>query len=73
VTLYVDGAAVASAPDPTTASLARNTVDLIGRRSPCPDTGTFNGLVDEVTVYGRALTAAEVQRIFAAGSAGKCR
>jgi hypothetical protein len=71
--LYVDGVAVASAPDPTTASLARNTADLIGRRFPCGDTGTFNGLIDEVTVYGRALTAAEVQRLFVAGSAGKCR
>jgi hypothetical protein len=32
----------------------------------------FNGLIDEVSLYSRALTAAEVQAIHAAGSAGKC-
>ena len=33
----------------------------------------MNGLLDEVTIYNRALTGAEVASIFAAGSAGKCR
>ncbi len=32
----------------------------------------FNGLIDEVSLYSRALTAAEVQAIFNAGAAGKC-
>jgi hypothetical protein len=32
----------------------------------------FNGLIDEVTLYSRALTAPEIQAIFTAGSAGKC-
>ena len=32
----------------------------------------LQGLVDEVTLYNRALSAAEVQAIFNAGSAGKC-
>ena len=32
----------------------------------------LDGLLDEVTIYNRALTAAEIQAIFAAGSAGKC-
>ena len=32
----------------------------------------FHGLIDEVSFYNRALTAAEVQSIYAAGSAGKC-
>ena len=31
----------------------------------------FTGAIDEVTVYSRALSAAEIQAIFAAGSAGK--
>jgi hypothetical protein len=32
-----------------------------------------NGLIDEVEVFNRALTQAEIQAIFNAGSAGKCR
>jgi hypothetical protein len=29
--------------------------------------------IDEVTIYDRALTALEIQAIFTAGSAGKCK
>jgi hypothetical protein len=32
----------------------------------------FNGLVDEVSIYNHALTAAEIQSIYASGSGGKC-
>jgi hypothetical protein len=32
----------------------------------------YNGLVDEVSLYHRALTASEIQAIYAAGSGGKC-
>ena len=32
----------------------------------------FNGLIDECDVYNRALTTAEIQAIYNAGSAGKC-
>ncbi len=33
----------------------------------------FNGLIDEAEIFNRALTAAEVQGIYNAGSAGKCK
>jgi hypothetical protein len=33
----------------------------------------FHGLLDEVSVYNRALSASEIGAIFAAGSAGKCK
>jgi hypothetical protein len=33
----------------------------------------LNGLVDEVEIFNRALTAEEIQAIFAADSAGKCK
>ncbi len=40
---------------------------------PCFSVGQFfNGLIDEVTVYGRALSANEVETVYNAGSAGKC-
>jgi Concanavalin A-like lectin/glucanases superfamily len=34
---------------------------------------TFGGLIDEVSIYDRALSASEVQGIFNAGGAGKCK
>ena len=58
--LYVDCALVASAPDITTATLASNASDFIGRRFLCPDPSTFNGLIDEVRIYGRALTPEDI-------------
>jgi hypothetical protein len=33
---------------------------------------TFNGLIDEVTLYSRALTSSEIQTISTAGVSGKC-
>jgi len=33
----------------------------------------FSGIIDEAEVYNRALSSAEIQAIFLAGSAGKCR
>lgn len=32
----------------------------------------FNGLLDEISLYNRALSGAEIQQIYDAGSAGKC-
>jgi choice-of-anchor C domain-containing protein len=32
----------------------------------------FKGIMDEVSLYSRALTAAEIESIFTAGAAGKC-
>jgi Concanavalin A-like lectin/glucanases superfamily len=33
----------------------------------------YHGLLDEATIYNRALSASEIQAIFNAGSAGKCK
>ena len=49
------------------------TSDLgIGRR---PDLAgnAFDGLIDEVEIFNRALEASEIEAIFDAGSAGKCK
>ena len=35
--------------------------------------GFFDGLIDEVEIFTRALSGAEIQAIFDAGSAGKCK
>jgi hypothetical protein len=77
--LYVDGTLDAS--QAATGLIAQNN-DLVclGADSKayvlschCNKTGYFfNGLVDEVSLYNRALTASEIQTIYAAGSGGKC-
>ena len=35
--------------------------------------GVFNGLIDEVRIFNRALSAAEIKAIFDAGGAGKIK
>jgi len=34
---------------------------------------TWNGVIDEVSIYARALSPSEIESIYAAGSAGKCK
>lgn len=66
--LYIDGAQVATGTD-------HNTIPdpdvplMIGRA----EAYYFNGLIDEVEIYNRALSQSEIQAIFNAGSAGKCK
>ena len=43
-----------------------------GRDPANLSTRTFVGAIDEVSLYDRALTPADVASLYAAGSAGKC-
>ncbi len=80
--LYVNGAQVLGTTTqvlgvPPTAMLNNSVPVNIGRvesvsGSFTGPTAFFDGLIDEVEIYNRALSAAEVQAIFDAGSAGKC-
>ena len=67
--IYIDGQLVAQGvqifPDNAGVDLS------IGRRSD--SFRFFRGKLDEVEIYNRALSAAEIQAIFNAGSAGKCK
>ncbi|MBI5386505.1 MAG: hypothetical protein HZA90_17690 [Verrucomicrobia bacterium] len=45
----------------------------IGSSGMGPGTNTFNGGLDEVAVYGRALSPEEIAARYTAGSAGMCR
>jgi concanavalin A-like lectin/glucanase superfamily protein len=66
--LYVDGARVITERDAN--PIADPSAPLsIGRA----ETFFLNGLVDEVGMFDRALSPAEIQAIHAAGSAGTCR
>ncbi|MEI7938094.1 MAG: LamG-like jellyroll fold domain-containing protein [Verrucomicrobiota bacterium] len=44
----------------------------LGKRISDAPFVAFDGLLDEVSLYNRALAAAEIQAIYNAGSAGKC-
>ncbi|HYG34662.1 MAG TPA: immunoglobulin domain-containing protein, partial [Clostridia bacterium] len=53
----------------------RTSPDLyLGRRPPTAPYGqyTFQGLLDEATLYSQALSAAEILAIYSAGAYGKC-
>ena len=70
--LYVNGVEVAST---TLAPLALCTSDkdvLIGAEAVGPQR-FFTGVIDEVQIFNRALTAAEINDIYTAGSFGKCK
>ena len=67
--LYYNGAAVATA---NLGSLTlQTTTDLaLGRR--ISDGEFYSGLLDEISLYNRALSSNEIAAIYLAGSAGKC-
>ena len=69
--IYVDGVekanmAASGSIDPTTDPV------LIGRNA-ANNTIVWNGLIDELEIFNRALSQAEIAAIFNAGTAGKCK
>lgn len=74
--IYIDGvlqSVIVTGSDSGTWALPAPTVARMGARLAGRGlTNFFNGGMDEVTVYHRALTAAEVAEIHADGVAGKC-
>ena len=73
VRLYVNGSQVGNAVTTSGAIVPSTNPLRIGNDPSNPTTRFFNGLVDEASVYSAALTAAEIQAIYNAGSTGKCR
>lgn len=73
--LYVDGQLVATRVEP--ARNSDSTAPLFIGIQAISTNGSvmfpFQGLVDEVEIFDRALTGAEIQALFAADSAGKCK
>jgi hypothetical protein len=70
VTLYLNGAPVASGSLPI--ATPQNTQFYIGTiPGPLGDSRGITGMVDEVSVYNRALTASEIWGIYKAGGSGK--
>lgn len=73
--LYQNGEVVASVNDPSDATFAKVADDYIGRTPSCANRqpNTWDGLIDELAVYARPLSASEVESIYQAGAAGKRR
>jgi hypothetical protein len=72
-TFYVDGEApIPFDPTVRTGSLDNGSPLRVGLRSST-ETGAFQGLVDEVALWNRALTPDEVASLYRAGRAGLCR
>lgn len=68
---YIDGILVYSSTVSGNLAKTTNAGPLyIGASSPTQE--FFNGVIDEISIYNRALTPTEIQAIFLAGSAGKC-
>ena len=73
--LYIDGILDSSNTTPGVTNL-NTAASLIAGKSTCTGvdgTNFFTGLLDEIEIYDRALSAAEVQAIFRANCAGKCK
>jgi Concanavalin A-like lectin/glucanases superfamily/FG-GAP repeat len=72
-TVYFDGLPVASAPSRGgVLNPANSTSVRFGSKNGLGDPFRLNGVIDEPTIWSRALTAAEVAAIHGAGIAGKC-
>lgn len=68
--LYVDGVLVRVGLRSTRSSFPST---FLGMHDAMPtDYGHYAGLLDEVSIYSRPLSSHEVERIYLAGSAGKC-
>ncbi len=71
IRLYVNGVQVDSG-EPSPGPIPTASGDLaIGMEGS--NGGNFDGLIDEVEVFNRALTQTEIQSIVAAGASGKCK
>jgi hypothetical protein len=69
--LYLDGGLVASKIPSVSSIFAGGTAPLTIGRDPGA-LQEFHGLIDEPAVYSRALSAAEIQGVYQAGSVGRC-
>ena len=69
VRIYVNGEEVAAAP--ATQQIPAGSMPLGIGRAESYTIRNFEGLIDEVELFDRVLTAAEIKAIYDAGSAGK--
>jgi hypothetical protein len=73
ITWYLDGAAKGTSVPTQMGSLVNKVPLRIGANSPAWGGAYFNGSMDELEMFNRVLTAAEIKAIYAAGLNGKCK
>ncbi|CAG0929312.1 hypothetical protein TFLX_01247 [Thermoflexales bacterium] len=71
VSLYVNGNLIGS-PTSAPGSIVVPNGELHIGHDPANTTRFYHGLIDEVELFNRALSASEIQAIYTANSAGKC-
>jgi len=72
--LFVDGQNVLTFdPTPFRGSLINPSAMRIGRPTSALSNSSYAGLMDELAIYNRALSAAEILAIRNAGAAGRCK
>ncbi|HEX5702865.1 MAG TPA: protein kinase [Pyrinomonadaceae bacterium] len=72
IRIYVNGTLMGQAAK--TGNIDGDNVPFnIGGRADDQGTGKFNGLIDEVELFNRALSAGEIRMIFEAGGDGQCK
>ncbi|MFZ2187077.1 MAG: fused MFS/spermidine synthase [Candidatus Moraniibacteriota bacterium] len=72
--LYVDGASAATPVAASTETITTTTPQLIGaywNGAGTPSVWFFSGTIDDVRIYSRALSAVEIQSLYALGDADK--
>jgi RecA/RadA recombinase len=72
-TLYCNGQVVAQQNFGSFVPLTTYNLYLGRRPAPAGGTCSFAGLLDEPSIYSRALSSNEIAAIYGAGSAGKCQ
>ncbi|HSK74170.1 MAG TPA: LamG-like jellyroll fold domain-containing protein, partial [Pyrinomonadaceae bacterium] len=70
--IYVNGVLENTNATPNIVRAPSQTPLRLGEGSAFPNR-KFSGLIDEAEIFSRALTLAEIQAIYNAGSAGKCK
>jgi hypothetical protein len=71
VRLYVNGVLEGQAPVTVTVDYGSRPI-FIGTSGETVFDGKLDGIVDEPSIYNRALSSAEIAALYEAGSAGKC-
>ena len=72
--IYVDGTSILTFnPTVVSGSLSNAEPVRIGVHPQSGFNGWYKGVIDEPTLYRRALTSTEVTALYTAGSAGKCK
>lgn len=72
IRLLVNGVPIGP-PRPVSGNIVPSSNDLNIGKDPSDPNRMFDGLIDEPTIYNRALDITEIQAIYDAGSLGKCK